>query len=110
MRLCHLLVFYVSIPAILLTITAPILAQEEQSILLRNATLIKQDSDHTKVTVNILVRASKLDIITEDLIPIDEADVSYDAAGGVVLGELKLGEPASFLILRGDPGEGGSSA
>jgi phosphate-selective porin OprO/OprP len=105
MRLCHLLLFYISIPAILLTITTPGLAQEAQSILLRKATLIKQDSDHTKVTVNILVRDSKLDIITEDPISIDEADVSYDAAGGVVLGELKLGEPASFLILRGDPRE-----
>jgi phosphate-selective porin OprO/OprP len=88
---------------LLLIIVMPAVAQQEQSILLRNATLINQGGEQDKITVNILIKDSKLDIITEDLIPIENAEVSYDAAGGVVLGELKLGEPANFLILRGDP-------
>ncbi|MEH6610451.1 MAG: porin [Halioglobus sp.] len=65
--------------------------------------MINQAGGQDKVSVNILIKDLKLDIITEDLIPIAEADASYDAAGGVVLGELKLGKEASFLILRGDP-------
>ena len=92
-----------SILALLLSIAMPAIAQHERSILLRNATLINQGGEQGKITVNILIKDSKLDIITEDLIPIEDAEVSYDAAGGVVLGELNLGEPASFLILRGDP-------
>jgi phosphate-selective porin OprO and OprP len=87
----------------LLCMATPALAQQESSILIRNATLINQEGEQDKVTVNILVKDYMLDIITEDLIPIDEAEVSFDAAGGVVLGELTLGKPASFLILRGDP-------
>ncbi len=89
--------------ALFLIIVMPAVAQQGRSILLRNATLINQGGEQDKITVNILIKDSKLDIITEDLIPIEDAEVSYDAAGGFVLGELNLGEPASFLILRGDP-------
>ena len=89
--------------ALLLTLVAPGQAHSEESILIRNATLINRGGEQDKVGVNILIKDSKLDIISEDLIPIAEADVSYDAAGGVVLGELTLGKPASFLILRGNP-------
>ncbi|MEP6390417.1 MAG: porin [Halioglobus sp.] len=82
----------------------PALAQATaQSILLRNVTLIDRSGEKETVVVNILVKDSILDIITQDLIPIDEAEESYDAAGGVVLGELTLGEAANFLILSGDP-------
>jgi phosphate-selective porin OprO/OprP len=95
---------FVLLPIVLLlNLAAPVLAQDEESILIRNATLIGKGDERDKTTVNILIKDSRLDIITEDLIPIKDADVSYDAAGGVVLGELKLGAPASFLILRGDP-------
>jgi phosphate-selective porin OprO/OprP len=88
---------------LLIALAVPALAQDEASILIRNATLIDRGGEQDNTTVNILIKDSRLDIITEDLIPIKDADVSYDAAGGVVLGELKLGAPASFLILRGDP-------
>lgn len=91
--------------ALALCIARPAGAQQDSSILLRNATLIRPDGDHSTILVNILIKDSKLDILTEDPISLDEADVSYDAGGGVVLGELKLGKPASFLILRGNPRE-----
>ncbi len=87
-----------------LAMALPVSAQlAAQSILLRNVTLIDKSGETDTIVVNILIKDSKLDIITQDLIPIDEADESYDAAGGVVLGELVLGEPANFLILSGDP-------
>ena len=72
------------------------------SILLRNVLLSDKEGGADK-TVNVVVRDNKLDIITEDLIPLDQADEVYDAGGGVILGQLTLGELASFMILDGDP-------
>ena len=78
-------------------------AQPGKTILIRNVTLPGQAVGQDKVVVNILIKKSELDILTEDFISLDEADVSYDAREGVVLGELKLGQPATFLVLDGDP-------
>jgi phosphate-selective porin OprO/OprP len=89
----------------MIVMVAPTQAQLEKTILIRNATLAGQKDGQDKIAVNILIKNSELDILTQDTIPLDEADVSYDARGGVVLGELKLGEPASFLVLDGDPAE-----
>ncbi len=101
------MIFYLkavfAVLVIFVTLVVPCQARAQESILIRNAALVDRSGNQSKVVVNILVKNSKLDIITEDLIPIEDADVSYDAGGGVVLGELTLGEPASFLILRGDP-------
>ena len=77
-------------------------AQTERTVLLRNVTLIDREGGGDK-SVNILIKDSILDIITEDLIPLEDAQVTYDAANGVVLGQLELGQPAGFLILAGDP-------
>lgn len=74
-----------------------------KSILIRNVTLINQSEEQSDVLVNILINKQKLDIITEDTIPLAQADESFDATGGAVLGELKLGAVANFLILSGDP-------
>ena len=86
------------------SVTMPSLAQVEglPSVLLRNVKLADENGGDDKV-VNILVRDNKLDIVSEDLIPMDEADEVYDAEGGIILGQLKLGEPASFMVLDGDP-------
>ncbi|MEP5568896.1 MAG: porin [Halioglobus sp.] len=71
--------------------------------MIRNVTLPGKAGDQEKLVVNILIKKSELDILTEDFISLDEADVSYDAREGVILGDLKLGQPASFLVLDGDP-------
>ncbi|MEP4149251.1 MAG: porin [Halioglobus sp.] len=78
-------------------------AQPGKTILIRNVTLPGKAGDQEKLVVNILIKKSELDILTEDFISLDEADVSYDAREGVILGDLKLGQPASFLVLDGDP-------
>ncbi|MEP1472512.1 MAG: porin [Halieaceae bacterium] len=84
-------------------VSLSVLAQPgNPSILLRNVSLPDEATGAYK-TVNVLVRDNKLDIITEDLIPLDEADEVYDAAGGVILGQLTLGGEASFMVLDGDP-------
>ncbi len=88
--------------ALLLVLSTPWAQADTQTILLRNVTLVDRQGAADK-QVSILIKDAALDIITEDLIPIDEADESYDAGGGVILGQLNLGEPASFMILDTDP-------
>ncbi len=85
------------------SLVIPAQAQPGKTILLRNVTLAGQGDNEKGLVVNILIKKSQLDILTEDYIPLDEADVSYDAREGTVLGELKLGQPANFLVLDGDP-------
>lgn len=74
-----------------------------KGVLLRNVLMTDQNSTAEATTVSILIKDGILDLITEDLVPIDQAAVVYDAAGGVVFGQLELGEPAGFMILAGDP-------
>jgi len=80
-------------------------APELQDILIRNVTLIDQAAGENDRKVNILVRAGRLEIITEDTIPSSEADVVEDARGGFILGKLNLGGAPSFMILSADPSE-----
>ena len=78
-------------------------AAQNETVLLRNVQLISsEDGDATRV-VSILIKDGQLDLMSEDLIPIEDADIAYDAAEGIVLGRLELGRPASFLILKEDP-------
>jgi phosphate-selective porin OprO/OprP len=83
----------------------PAIAQSENTILIRNITLLGQEGEKEKVVVNVLIKSSELNIITQDPIPLDAADIVFDAREGTVMGNLKLGEPASFLVLDGDPSE-----
>ncbi|MGB5894664.1 MAG: porin, partial [Ignavibacteriaceae bacterium] len=41
--------------------------------------------------------------ISQDKIPLSEADITLDAKGGFVLGKLEVGTPAAFIILDQDP-------
>ena len=88
--------------ALLLCTALPAWSQSYGTILLRNVSLLGEDGAAPRV-VNVLLRDGKLDVMTEDLIPLEDADVTFDAAEGFILGKLELGEPASFLILGGNP-------
>jgi phosphate-selective porin OprO/OprP len=76
-----------------------------QNILFRNVTLIHPSGEAEDKVVNILLRESKLELITGDKISRKEADQVVDASGGFIVGKLKLGEPASFIIFSEDPRE-----
>ncbi len=78
-------------------------AQQQGTILLRNVSLLERDSSAEPSLVNILIEGGNLALVSKDLIALDEADVTFDAAEGFILGRLDLGEPASFLILGGNP-------
>lgn len=76
-----------------------------EDILLRNVTLIDPTGQTPDRSVNILIRAGKLDLVTEDRIPHTEAGQVIDAGQGFVLGKLVVGEPPNFMILSADPRE-----
>jgi phosphate-selective porin OprO/OprP len=73
--------------------------------LIRNVTLIDPTGKSEDKVVNILIRARKLDVVTEDKISRDEADQMVDADEGFIVGKLTIGEPPSFMIFKEDPRE-----
>ncbi len=91
--------------ATLAWLAVPALAGDGQKILLRNAGLIDPADGGETLRVNLLIEDGRLRVITQDGISRESADVTFDVSGGVILGTLSLGEPASFLILDGDPRE-----
>jgi phosphate-selective porin OprO/OprP len=78
-------------------------AEIPESVLIRNVRLSDPNAKAEHVVVSILVKQGKLKIVTQDEIPAGEADLALDAANGVLLGKLELGQPPSFLILDVDP-------
>ncbi len=84
---------------------APAAAQQPGSLLIRNALLADPSGQGEDRTVNLLVRDSLLEVITEDPVPRSEADQVLDANGGFILGRLEIGEPANFMVLSEDPRE-----
>ena len=79
------------------------LSGSHDSILLRNVQLIDPANPSQLLEVNILIGDDKLDLVTQDLVPLEDAEVAYDGRGGVALGQLTLGEPASFMLMDGNP-------
>lgn len=78
---------------------------DAQSVLIRNVVLIDPNEQAEDRVVNILIREDKLEVVTEDKVSREEADLVVNAEKGVVLGKLKLGEAPSFMIFSEDPRE-----
>ena len=74
-----------------------------EKILIRNVTVIDQAGESEDMIVSILIEQKELELISQDKIPISEADITLDANGGFVLGKLEVGSPAGFIILDQDP-------
>jgi phosphate-selective porin OprO/OprP len=55
--------------------------------------------------VSLLVRDGKLEIVSEDTIPGEEADEAVNAKAGFIIGNLEIGAAPSFMILSLDPRE-----
>ncbi len=78
---------------------------EKENILIRNVRLIARDGQTEDQNVNLLIKETKLHIVTRDDIELEEGAVGYDAQNGVVMGVLGIGQAANFLIVDGDPRE-----
>ena len=76
---------------------------DTQKILIRNVTVIDQSRATEDVVVSILIKKKKLELVTRDKVSMKEADITLDARGGFILGQLELGSMAGFIILDQDP-------
>ena len=94
--MASIVLFFISLGAVAQTIGP-------ETVLIRNVTLIDSNGKTEDRVVNILIRANKLDVVTEDKISRDEALMVVNARKGVMLGKLALGETPSFMIFSEDP-------
>ncbi len=76
---------------------------DTQKILIRNVTVIDQSKATEDVVVSILIKKKKLELVTRDKVSMKEADITLDARGGFILGQLEVGSMAGFIILDQDP-------
>lgn len=90
-----------------IVVGSPLLSQtsEDVTILIRNVRPVATVSEGEDAVVHILIKNGQLKLVTQDRIASSKADIGLDAQNGVLLGDLTLGEPASFLILDEDPSE-----
>jgi phosphate-selective porin OprO/OprP len=72
-------------------------------VLIRNVILLDPSGVVEDKVVNILMQENKLDLVTEDKISREEADMVVNANNGILLGKLAIGEKPSFIIFREDP-------
>ena len=79
------------------------LISDMQNILIRNITVIDLSGETEDVVVSILVKQKKLELVTQDKIALNKADIAFDAKGGFILGKLEIGNLAAFIILDQDP-------
>ena len=88
-----------------LTLCSTALAQivDPQNVLILNVDLLETTTDDEPVSVSILIRDNKLELVSKDQVPAPEGVVTIDAAGGFLLGQLEVGETPSFIILDSDP-------
>jgi len=76
---------------------------DPQNVVIRNVYVAAAEAED--VTINLLIRDNKLELASKDEIPTPEGFVALDAEGGYLIGNLKLGQAPSFIILDGDPRE-----
>ena len=67
-----------------------------EKILIRNVTVIDQAGESEDVIVSFLIEQKELELISQDKIPLSEADITLDANGGFVLGKLEVGIEEAF--------------
>lgn len=74
-----------------------------QNILIRNITVIDLSGETKDAVVSILIEKKKLELVSQDKIALNKADIAFDAKGGFILGKLEVGSLAAFIILDQDP-------
>ena len=74
-------------------------------VLIRNVLLFDPAGNTEDKVVNILLRDNTLDVVTEDKLSSDDADMVVNAKQGILLGKLVLGEKPSFMVFSEDPRE-----
>ena len=104
-RIYNLIVLLTS----LFIVSLPLVTQAQtigpNRVLIRNVLLFDPGGNVEDKVVNILLRDNKLEVVTEDKLSRDDADMVVNAKQGILLGKLTLGEQPSFMIFSEDPRE-----
>lgn len=79
------------------------LINDMETVMIHNVTVIDQNKETEDIIVTILIKKKKLELITQDKVSITEADISFEANGGFILGTLEVGNLATFIVLDKDP-------
>lgn len=79
------------------------IVNDMQKIIVRNVTVIDRTGNSEDMLVTILINEKILELVTMDKIALTDADITFDAKGGFILGKLEVGNPAGFIILDQDP-------
>ena len=76
-----------------------------QNFIIKNVRMIDRDGKTEDMIVNIIVKESKLFLITKDKLTIESEEIAFDAKEGILLGTLNIGDQAKFMIVNEDPRE-----
>jgi len=74
---------------------------DPQNVVIRDVYVAAAEAED--IAINLLIRDNKLELASRDEIPTPEGFVALDGNGGYLIGNIKLGEAPSFIILNGDP-------
>jgi phosphate-selective porin OprO/OprP len=78
-------------------------AQDPMSVVIKNIHLINQEGLEADVLVNILITDKQLEVVTQDDISSEIAEIIINGMDGFLLGTLEIGAAPSFVIVNKDP-------
>ncbi len=82
---------------------APTSGAQATRVVIIDVRLIGQNDPSLDRRVNLLVEGGRLVVVTEQPPGVRAGDITVDASGGFVLGQLSLGEAPTIVILDQDP-------
>lgn len=85
------------------TIAPRVITNSKPLILIRNINLIDSKGSRKDTLANVLIVDYKVGIVSKEAIPVNDKMHIIDAQSGYLLGQLKLGEQATFMVFRQDP-------
>ena len=78
-------------------------ADDGEGLLIKNASFVNPSDSSRTETLNLLIKQGNLSLVTTDRVSESSVDQVVDAKGGIILGRLDIGAPASFMIIDEDP-------
>lgn len=84
-------------------VTEEVPAVVAQKIVIHNVTFVDQKKSTKSTTATLVITDKLFDIVTQDDVEVNHGDIIFDAQSGFILGSLKSGEVANFMILDEDP-------
>ena len=76
---------------------------DPDNLLIINVKIPDTSVDGLDQTLNLLVKEGTLNQISPEQLSVSEDVAVLDARGGIILGDLKLGNKPSFIIIKEDP-------